>query len=906
MASPPAAAAAACALFLSTVAVFVAAGAAAGATPASWPQAGGNPQRTQHFKGALLGDAPAELWRFAPGGSFSVGVAIGAKDAEGRFTVYAPNPALQVVYAIKTPTVSSDNNAGAGNLLRALFGVPSATKLWEVTAAASSPPTLTPDGTLLLFGASNGTLCAVHADTGVPAWTFNSGDSPITSSPTVADGVAYVASGDGTFFAVNAATGAPEWSCVSRGGIPGGASVSADGSEVYFASLDTFLYAVSTSNNTCDKGAAKGSPCRDIPAHGGQPAVKGCASWWAQPNHQALMGPSPAVDTGGHRLLVTTEGTPSGPGGVFSVDTTSHAVSTLYSAKSGAQTGAAVVASNAHTGASFIAFVDDANTVYGVNVSSVSSTQEATTAAWQHSAGAAVSSTPITNGELVVVPTRAGSVLALHSATGAVAWEASADGAIGGPIAVDSDGRVVVGTASGKLSGFGHGSTGLSPLWSAVFSGAVVLGLFEGIAGYRFFSFTVALVGFGGFGPPAYIAGTFLKTVADNAYIHWGVAAGAGLLGTILLLTLLRRVAVFLLGLGAGVLLGVNLGVALPFVPHLSASPDVPLEHQVIPLAVVAGAGILMGALSCCAPKLISVLATSLVGATITVDGAAYFTSISNPTILGAGYAGVTIVFALVQLCCTGTGEHHLSAAEIRERKAEQDRDNPFVDPYAYGSMDNGSDEEARGSRKYTTPGRRRNWTPSSRGSASSRRRGGDDDATTPFTTDFEPLVSPGSRGSPGSSRLYSNVDRPVEAPPTRPSHPPASADLEFGGMGKKYRVVFQKGPLGLRLGRGTDRTPVYVLGVTPRGQADTLTVHEGDFLVAIADRPIGQYEPYEDVLDELKRARRPVALTFRAATGATSSSDGSLPPGGFRSAGAGNVEFAGTGKGDSTYAGRW
>ena len=71
-----------------------------------------------------------------------------------------------------------------------------------------TPPVLA--GGLLIYGATDGAVCALRADDGHPAWTaWTAG--PIYMPPAVADGRVYVGSSDGRAYCFEAATGRALW-----------------------------------------------------------------------------------------------------------------------------------------------------------------------------------------------------------------------------------------------------------------------------------------------------------------------------------------------------------------------------------------------------------------------------------------------------------------------------------------------------------------------------------------------------------------------------------------------------------------------------------------------------------------------------------------------------------------------
>jgi outer membrane protein assembly factor BamB len=72
---------------------------------------------------------------------------------------------------------------------------------------ASSPAVA--DG-MIYIGSADGFLYAVYAQTGQPAWRFQTGDR-VRSSPAVAYGMVYVGSWDGLIYAVDAQSGQEKW-----------------------------------------------------------------------------------------------------------------------------------------------------------------------------------------------------------------------------------------------------------------------------------------------------------------------------------------------------------------------------------------------------------------------------------------------------------------------------------------------------------------------------------------------------------------------------------------------------------------------------------------------------------------------------------------------------------------------
>ena len=120
-----------------------------------------------------------------------------------------------------TPTgggrVYFGDQAGNVNMVRRLeisHAVTSRTS-WTY-AAGGSPNTPTvdctgPDGACVVYATANSDLHAINADTGVGKWTFT-GDTVLTHSPTVADGVVYIGDEAPKVYAIDTSAGSEIWS----------------------------------------------------------------------------------------------------------------------------------------------------------------------------------------------------------------------------------------------------------------------------------------------------------------------------------------------------------------------------------------------------------------------------------------------------------------------------------------------------------------------------------------------------------------------------------------------------------------------------------------------------------------------------------------------------------------------
>jgi outer membrane protein assembly factor BamB len=92
---------------------------------------------------------------------------------------------------------------------------------------------------LIVFGSSDGTIQAVHADDGSAAFSFET-NAPIFSTPLIIGGCAYVSSLDKLLYAIDLDTGLPRWHFMTRGRIFA-SPVLADGS-IWIGSNDGRLY----------------------------------------------------------------------------------------------------------------------------------------------------------------------------------------------------------------------------------------------------------------------------------------------------------------------------------------------------------------------------------------------------------------------------------------------------------------------------------------------------------------------------------------------------------------------------------------------------------------------------------------------------------------------------------------
>ena len=117
---------------------------------------------------------------------------------------------------------------------------------------------------LAYFGSDDGKLYAIVASTGATKWTATTG-SAVRPSPAVAKGVVYDGSLDGKLYAWDAKTGAVKW-INTLGMVSLNSSPAVANGVVYIGSIGDTLYAVDAATGTTKWAAATGSSIRSSPA----------------------------------------------------------------------------------------------------------------------------------------------------------------------------------------------------------------------------------------------------------------------------------------------------------------------------------------------------------------------------------------------------------------------------------------------------------------------------------------------------------------------------------------------------------------------------------------------------------------------------------------------------------------
>lgn len=255
-----------------------------------------------------------------------------------------------------------------------------------------------------IFPRGDGNVYALSAITGIKLWAFNTG-TPVNSSPTVKDGVLYVASQgtNGGVWALNARTGAKLWRYISEYGVDGSSPIVANGM-VYIG-----LFALN---------AKTGVPI------------------WIYGNGGGYS--SPSVRNG-----VFYEGLGEGVG---ALDAWDESRIWEYTSNGG------VVCSPA---------VDDAAVYFGsydYNLYAVSASTGARL--WSYRTGYYVGSSPAVANGVAYVGSADGNVYALSASTGALLWSYTTGGQIWSSPTV-ANGMVYVGSDDGNIYAFGlpHGAS---------------------------------------------------------------------------------------------------------------------------------------------------------------------------------------------------------------------------------------------------------------------------------------------------------------------------------------------------------------------------------------------------------------------------------------------------------------
>ena len=309
--------------------------------------------------------------------------------------------------------------------------------LWSYTTGGSvqSSPSVV-DG--VVYVASNDdTVYALKASTGAVRWTFPlGGEGPNPSSPAVADGVVYVES----LYGLKASTGAVLWNydafssssptlangVIYLGGFDEDYAVNAsDGSQVWevhygYAAASQMAFA----NGAVYFGTTNGGLYALNASNGGDIFCGGPwpGSWYS----------SPAVAEG-----VVYAGAGSG---VNAVNAITCAVLWNY-------TTGGTVASSPAVANGVVYIGSDDNNLYALNANTGA-------VLWSYTTGGAVTSSPAVSGGVVYIGSSDNKVYALNASTGALLWSYATGGAVETRPAI-ANGAVYMGSDDGNVYAFG-------------------------------------------------------------------------------------------------------------------------------------------------------------------------------------------------------------------------------------------------------------------------------------------------------------------------------------------------------------------------------------------------------------------------------------------------------------------
>jgi outer membrane protein assembly factor BamB len=150
------------------------------------------------------------------------------------------------------PAIGDDGVVYIGSTDKKLHAInPNGSVKWtyETGNMIRSAPAIGPDGTVYV-GSTDFKIHAVNPATGAAKWTFATGNSIFIGGPSVGtDGVIYVGSQDANFYAINP-DGTQKWKTALNSTaaiVRPSASISSDGSTLYFGANDGKFYALNTS-----------------------------------------------------------------------------------------------------------------------------------------------------------------------------------------------------------------------------------------------------------------------------------------------------------------------------------------------------------------------------------------------------------------------------------------------------------------------------------------------------------------------------------------------------------------------------------------------------------------------------------------------------------------------------------
>jgi outer membrane protein assembly factor BamB len=202
----------------------------------------------------------AELWSFTSAGSLSFTVASGGvvyvgTGSSSSFTGPGTVDALNANNGAKLWSFAVDGFPWSSTVANGVVYIADGTvdalnastgaKLWSFATSGTVVSSPTVANGVVYIASTDGTLSALNASTGAKLWDFAADGFALESSPAVANGVVYVSSEDHNVYALNASTGAKLWSFATGFGLDSSPAV-ANG-VVYFGSSDHNVYALNAS-----------------------------------------------------------------------------------------------------------------------------------------------------------------------------------------------------------------------------------------------------------------------------------------------------------------------------------------------------------------------------------------------------------------------------------------------------------------------------------------------------------------------------------------------------------------------------------------------------------------------------------------------------------------------------------
>ncbi len=300
-----------------------------------------------------------------------------------------------------------ENTLNAGNV-----GSMATDWTFATGALVESSPTVA-NGTAYV-GSDDDNVYALNATTGAKVWTFATGSS-VTSSPAVANGVVYVGSYDDDVYALNATTGAKVWRFAT--GSPVTSSPTVVNGVVYVSSTDDDVYALDATTGTKIWSFATGASITSSPA-----VANGMVYFGSYDDNVYALNASTGAKVWSFTAGSYVSSSPAVADGIVYVGSFDHDLYALNAA-TGAElwsfTAGAVVGSEPAVadGMVYIGSYDD--NLYALNAATGAEV-------WSFTTGGSVASSPAVANGVVYTTSDDGAFYALNAATGAQLWSDAA------------------------------------------------------------------------------------------------------------------------------------------------------------------------------------------------------------------------------------------------------------------------------------------------------------------------------------------------------------------------------------------------------------------------------------------------------------------------------------------------